>query len=118
MSVSVTMPQLGESVVEGTIGKWLVREGQRIEKDQPVVEILTDKADSEINAPESGVVTKIVAAEGATVGVGDAADLADPLPGRLGTAVADVVGDRAVEQEVVLENDAELRVTCPDHETA
>ncbi|HKU38434.1 MAG TPA: dihydrolipoamide acetyltransferase family protein [Polyangiales bacterium] len=66
------MPQLGESVVEGTIGKWLVREGQRIEKDQPVVEILTDKADSEINAPEAGVVTKIVAAEGATVAVGDA----------------------------------------------
>jgi 2-oxoglutarate dehydrogenase E2 component (dihydrolipoamide succinyltransferase) len=66
------MPQLGESVVEGTIGKWLVQEGQRVEKDQPVVEILTDKADSEINAPEAGVVTKIHAQEGATVGVGEA----------------------------------------------
>jgi 2-oxoglutarate dehydrogenase E2 component (dihydrolipoamide succinyltransferase) len=65
------MPQLGESVVEGTIGKWLVQEGQRIDKDQPVVEILTDKADSEINAPEAGVLTKIVAAEGVTVAVGD-----------------------------------------------
>lgn len=69
---TIRMPQLGESVVEGTIGKWLVEEGQRVEKDQPVVEILTDKADSEINAPEGGVVTKIHAAEGATVGVGDA----------------------------------------------
>ncbi|HTU57747.1 MAG TPA: lipoyl domain-containing protein, partial [Polyangiales bacterium] len=65
------MPQLGESVVEGTIGKWLVQEGQRVEKDQPVVEILTDKADSEINAPESGVITKIHAQEGATVSVGE-----------------------------------------------
>ncbi|HEX4354515.1 MAG TPA: biotin/lipoyl-containing protein, partial [Polyangiales bacterium] len=65
------MPQLGESVVEGTVGKWLVQEGQRIEKDQPVVEILTDKADSEINAPEAGVLTKIVAQEGATITVGE-----------------------------------------------
>ncbi|MET0385213.1 MAG: dihydrolipoamide acetyltransferase family protein [Polyangiales bacterium] len=65
------MPQLGESVVEGTIGKWLVQEGQKVEKDQPVVEILTDKADSEINAAESGVVTKIYAQEGATIGVGE-----------------------------------------------
>ncbi|HEY2734530.1 MAG TPA: dihydrolipoamide acetyltransferase family protein, partial [Polyangiales bacterium] len=65
------MPQLGESVVEGTVGKWLVQEGQRIEKDQPVVEILTDKADSEINAPEAGVLTKIVAQEGVTVSVGE-----------------------------------------------
>ena len=69
---TIRMPQLGESVVEGTIGKWLVQEGQRVEKDQPVVEILTDKADSEINSPEAGVVTKIHAQEGATVGVGDA----------------------------------------------
>ena len=68
---TIRMPQLGESVVEGTIGKWLVQEGQRIDKDQPVVEILTDKADSEINAPEAGVLTKIVAPEGATVAVGD-----------------------------------------------
>jgi len=64
------MPQLGESVVEGTIGKWLVQEGERVEKDQPVVEILTDKADSEINAPDAGVVTKIHAVEGTTIGVG------------------------------------------------
>jgi len=67
---TIRLPQLGESVVEGTIGKWLVREGEKVEKDQPVVEILTDKADSEINAPEAGVVTKIYAQEGAVVGVG------------------------------------------------
>src|SRR5262245_34056894 len=69
---TIRMPQLGESVVEGTIGKWLVQEGQRVEKDQPVVESLTDKAESENKAAESGVVTKIHAQEGATVTVGAA----------------------------------------------
>lgn len=61
MSTKVTMPQLGESVVEGTVGKWLVKEGDRVEKDQPIVEILTDKADSEIPSPVAGVITKIAA---------------------------------------------------------
>ena len=63
MTTTVTMPQLGESVVEGTIGKWLVREGDRVERDQPVVEVLTDKADSEVPSPVAGVVTKLVVAE-------------------------------------------------------
>jgi 2-oxoglutarate dehydrogenase E2 component (dihydrolipoamide succinyltransferase) len=72
------MPQLGESVVEGTIGKWLVREGERVEKDQPVVEILTDKADSEVPAPAASVVTKLLAAEGQVVAVGEALCEVDP----------------------------------------
>ena len=70
MTTTITMPQLGESVAEGEVGKWLVKEGQRVEKDQPLVEILTDKADSEIPASESGVVTKIYVTEGATIAVG------------------------------------------------
>ena len=70
MTTTVKMPPLGESVLEGTVGKWLVREGQRIEREQPVVEILTDKTDSEIPAPVSGVVVKILAVEGTTVLVG------------------------------------------------
>jgi 2-oxoglutarate dehydrogenase E2 component (dihydrolipoamide succinyltransferase) len=75
---TIRMPQLGESVVEGTIGKWLVREGERVEKDQPVVEILTDKADSEVPAPAAGVVTKLLATEGQVVAVGDALCEVDP----------------------------------------
>lgn len=67
----VNMPSLGESVTEGEVGKWLVQEGQRVEKDQPLVEIMTDKADSPVYAPEPGVVTKIFASEGDTVTVGD-----------------------------------------------
>jgi 2-oxoglutarate dehydrogenase E2 component (dihydrolipoamide succinyltransferase) len=71
MGTKVTMPQLGESVVEGTIGKWLVSEGQSVDKDQPIVEILTDKADSELPSPVSGVVTKLLAAEDDIIAVGD-----------------------------------------------
>jgi 2-oxoglutarate dehydrogenase E2 component (dihydrolipoamide succinyltransferase) len=70
MTTTLTMPQLGESVVEGTIGKWLVREGDRVERDQPVVEVLTDKADSEIPAPVAGVVSKILVHEDDVVRVG------------------------------------------------
>ncbi|MBK6811457.1 MAG: 2-oxo acid dehydrogenase subunit E2 [Sandaracinaceae bacterium] len=64
------MPQLGESVVEGTVGKWLVSEGDTVAKDQPIVEILTDKADSEVPSPVAGVVRKIHAVADAVVSVG------------------------------------------------
>jgi 2-oxoglutarate dehydrogenase E2 component (dihydrolipoamide succinyltransferase) len=70
MTTTVAMPQLGESVVEGTIGKWLVQEGDRVERDQPVVEVLTDKADSEVPAPVAGVVVKLLAREDDVVRVG------------------------------------------------
>ncbi|MDB4984963.1 MAG: Dihydrolipoamide acyltransferase [Myxococcaceae bacterium] len=70
MSTTVTMPQLGESVVEGTIGKWLVKEGDRVERDQAVVEILTDKADSEVPSPVAGTVSKLLAKEDEVVRVG------------------------------------------------
>ncbi len=70
MSTTVTLPQLGESVVEGTIGKWLVQEGDQVARDQPVVEILTDKADSEIPSPIAGVVVRLLAQEDDVVKVG------------------------------------------------
>jgi len=70
MSTTVTMPQLGESVVEGTIGKWLVQEGDQVARDQPIVEILTDKADSEIPSPVAGVVVRLLAQEDEIVKVG------------------------------------------------
>ena len=92
---TIRMPQLGESVVEGTIGKWLVREGERVEKDQPVVEILTDKADSEVPAPAAGVVTKLLAAEGQVVAVGDA--LCEVDPAATATAAAAAAAPRVSE---------------------
>jgi 2-oxoglutarate dehydrogenase E2 component (dihydrolipoamide succinyltransferase) len=69
MLIDVTLPQLGESVSEGTISKWLVREGEAVTKDQPIVSIATDKADSDLPAPVSGRVTKLLAAEGDVVPV-------------------------------------------------
>jgi pyruvate/2-oxoglutarate dehydrogenase complex dihydrolipoamide acyltransferase (E2) component len=72
MSVTVELPQLGESVVEGTIARWLVREGEAVKRDQPLVEVTTDKVDAEIPAPEDGVIEKILVAEGETVAVGTA----------------------------------------------
>lgn len=70
MSVDIIMPQMGESVVEGTIVHWLVKEGDRIQKDQPIVEISTDKIDTEIPSPTSGILKKIIHKEDETVPVG------------------------------------------------
>src|SRR5271170_5897128 len=70
MSIEVTMPQMGESVVEGTVTKWLVKEGDRVQEDQPLCEISTDKVDTEIPSPGTGVIAKLIAAEGDTLPVG------------------------------------------------
>jgi 2-oxoglutarate dehydrogenase E2 component (dihydrolipoamide succinyltransferase) len=70
MSISVELPALGESVLEGTVARWLVKEGDRVEVDQPIVEVTTDKVDAEIPAPTAGVIEAIVAAEGDVVLVG------------------------------------------------
>ena len=71
-ATTVTMPALGESVVEGTVVKWLAQPGQRVELDQPLVEIATDKANTEIPSPSAGVLVEVIAQEGAVVQVGGA----------------------------------------------
>jgi len=63
----VTMPQLGESVAEGTIGRWLKKPGDRVEKYEPIVEVITDKVNAEVPSPFAGVLTAILAEEGAIV---------------------------------------------------
>ncbi len=70
MSIAVELPALGESIVEGTIARWLVKEGESVQRDQPLVEVTTDKVDTEIPAPAAGVVEEILVAEGETVEVG------------------------------------------------
>ena len=70
MASNVIMPQLGESVVEGTISRWLVKEGDSVDKYAPMVEISTDKVDTEVPAPVSGVILRIVHPEGTTVRAG------------------------------------------------
>jgi pyruvate dehydrogenase E2 component (dihydrolipoamide acetyltransferase) len=69
---SIQMPQLGETIVEGTILKWLKQEGEHIEVDEPLFELSTDKVDTEVPSPVSGTVTKILVPEGTTVAVGTA----------------------------------------------
>src|SRR4030042_327889 len=81
MPTKVVMPQMGESIAEGTITKWLKKVGERVERDEPLLEISTDKVDAEIPSPASGVLTEILAAENQTL---------------KGTGVAGRIGKRAV----------------------
>ena len=70
MPTKITMPKLGESVVEGTISKWLVQEGDKVQQYDPILEITTDKVDAEIPCSKSGTILKLLASEGDTVKVG------------------------------------------------
>src|SRR5215207_9558401 len=70
MPTSVTMPALGESVTEGTVTRWLKQEGEQVEADEPLLEVSTDKVDTEIPSPAAGILTKILVAEDETVDVG------------------------------------------------
>jgi 2-oxoglutarate dehydrogenase E2 component (dihydrolipoamide succinyltransferase) len=97
---SIQMPQLGETIVEGTILKWLKQEGEHIDVDEPLFELSTDKVDTEVPSPVSGVVTKILVAEGTTVSVGTALaeiDSGDAASGgdASGAAAPEASGDGA-----------------------
>ncbi|MSY82424.1 MAG: 2-oxoglutarate dehydrogenase, E2 component, dihydrolipoamide succinyltransferase, partial [Actinobacteria bacterium] len=70
MTFSVTMPALGESVTEGTVTRWLKAEGDHINVDEPLLEVSTDKVDTEIPSPVAGILQKIVVAVDSTVAVG------------------------------------------------
>src|SRR5205814_10733644 len=70
MSVSVTMPRLGESVSEGTVTRWLKKEGDHVEADEPLLEVSTDKVDTEIPSPAAGTLQSIKVGEDETVEVG------------------------------------------------
>ena len=70
MSVSVTMPRLGESVTEGTVTRWLKSEGDHVDADEPLLEVSTDKVDTEVPSPASGTLTSIKVQEDETVDIG------------------------------------------------
>ena len=95
MSVSVSMPQLGESVTEGTVTRWLKREGEHVEADEPLLEVSTDKVDTEIPSPVSGILRGITVAEDETVAVG--AELAVIDDEGSGGGEADASGGQAAE---------------------
>jgi pyruvate dehydrogenase E2 component (dihydrolipoamide acetyltransferase) len=99
MPVSVTMPQLGESVTEGTVTRWLKKEGEHVEADEPLLEVSTDKVDTEIPSPAAGILTSITVAEDETVEVG--AELA--VIGQEGEAASD---NGAAPQQAAAEESA------------
>src|SRR5437868_10304690 len=67
--VDIIMPQMGESIAEGTLSKWLKKVGDEVKRDEPIFEISTDKVDAEIPAPAAGVLAEIIVKEGETVAV-------------------------------------------------
>ena len=78
MPTDVVMPQMGESIFEGTITKWLKKPGDTVESDEPLFEISTDKVDAEIPSPVAGVLSEIKIPEGATVQINTVVAVIDP----------------------------------------
>jgi len=104
MSFSVQMPALGESVTEGTVTRWLKQEGDQVEVDEPLLEVSTDKVDTEIPSPAAGVLERIVAGEDETVEVGGELAVIGDGAGSGGSdgqadQQADVAGSEGSEEE-------------------
>src|ERR687885_404463 len=95
MATSIAMPQLGESVTEGTVGRWLKAIGERVEKDEPLVEVVTDKVNVEVPSPEAGYLVRIAVEEGQTVPVGTEIALLDSQPGAAGSSAGAAAGGAA-----------------------
>ena len=104
MPTNVVMPQMGESIAEGTITKWMKKVGERIDRDEPLFEISTDKVDAEIPSPAAGVLTQILVKENETVAIntvvavidGEGAALAAPAPSAVAAPKADVTPSPAL----------------------
>ena len=90
--IDVVMPQMGESIAEGTLSKWLKKVGDAVKRDEPIFEISTDKVDAEIPAPNAGVLAEIVVSEGQTVAVGTIVARIETTQGAAVTAGAGASG--------------------------
>jgi pyruvate dehydrogenase E2 component (dihydrolipoamide acetyltransferase) len=88
MATDVIMPQMGESIFEGTITKWLKKPGEKVERDEPLFEISTDKVDAEIPSPAAGVLKEIKVSEGQTVPIQTVVGIIDGAGGASGSASA------------------------------
>ncbi|MEV6575109.1 2-oxoglutarate dehydrogenase, E2 component, dihydrolipoamide succinyltransferase [Streptomyces sp. NPDC051577] len=118
MSVSVTLPALGESVTEGTVTRWLKAEGERVEADEPLLEVSTDKVDTEIPSPVSGVLASIKVAEDETVEVGAELAVIDdgsgaPAPAEAETVVAETPAETPAEPAPAAEAPAAPAAEAP-----
>ncbi len=99
MPVEILMPELGESVHEGTVSKWLKKEGDLVQEDEPIVEIMTDKVNTELQAPASGTLVKILVPEGSQVEVFHAMGLIEETE----AAVSEVRGSPVAPENVIPE---------------
>ena len=121
MPTDVIMPQMGESIFEGTITKWLKKPGQKVQRDEPLFEISTDKVDAEIPAPASGVLKEIKVSEGATVqvntivGVIDAEGAAVAAPAAQGKPAPQADGTSAPKQPPATENSPAVAAQSGDN---
>src|SRR5689334_8504054 len=98
MSTEVVMPQMGESIAEGTITKRLKKVGERVERDEPLFEISTDKVDAEIPSPAAGVLAEVLFKEGDTVEVNSVVAVLDGEGGQTATAAAPVQEPKPAEK--------------------
>lgn len=101
MAVEILMPELGESVHEGTVSRWLKKEGEYVKEDEPVVEIMTDKVNTELPSPASGILAKILIQEGEPVEVFHAMGIIDDGSGDAPVAVAPAEASPAPHTEQV-----------------
>ena len=120
MSHDVVMPQMGESIAEGTVSKWLKKVGDTVERDEPLLEISTDKVDAEIPSPAAGVLTEILVKEGDTVPVnavvariGGEGEASAPAPAPPQKAPEQKVAEEATAQEVKQEAPAVAPTAAP-----
>ena len=101
--IEVAMPQMGESIVEGTVSKWLKQVGDPVERDEPILEISTDKVDAEIPSPESGTLVEVSIQEGETVEVGTVVAFIDT---EAGAAITVTTGEASAPTPVADADDA------------
>ncbi|MFE9847430.1 2-oxoglutarate dehydrogenase, E2 component, dihydrolipoamide succinyltransferase [Streptomyces sp. NPDC005576] len=121
MSVSVTLPALGESVTEGTVTRWLKAEGERVEADEPLLEVSTDKVDTEIPAPVSGILASIKVAEDESVEVGAELAIIDdgsgaPAPAAAPAEAAAPAAEPATEAPTAPSTETEAPAPAPTAE--
>jgi pyruvate dehydrogenase E2 component (dihydrolipoamide acetyltransferase) len=107
MPVTVTMPRLGESVTEGTVTRWLKQEGDQVEVDEPLLEVSTDKVDTEIPSPAAGVLTRIVVHEDETAEVGAELATIDGEGGGGSAEPAEQPAEEPAEEEAAAESEPE-----------
>src|ERR1700752_328795 len=115
MSTEVVMPQMGESIAEGTITKWMKKVGERVERDEPLFEISTDKVDAEIPSPAAGTLTEVRYKEGDTVEVNTVVAVLD---GDQAAATKAPAAAKPVEEPAKVEPPAPAPPPAPPQQTA